>query len=83
MAKVFEDQNRPKEAEEQLVQIIEANKASADLDLPNLMLVMAHLAWMFYEQNRFHEAELLIVEILEQTKLSLGPDYPETFSAID
>lgn len=74
---------RPKEAEELFVQIIEANKASADLDVPHLLLDMARLAWIFYEQKRFHETEGLRVEILERTKLPHGPEHPEALLAMD
>jgi tetratricopeptide (TPR) repeat protein/DNA replication protein DnaC len=73
---------RWKEAEELVVQVIEARNGVLGDEHPDTLTSMANLASTFYNQGRWAEAEQLFMQVIETRNRLLGDEHPSTLANI-
>jgi hypothetical protein len=81
LAVTYRNQGRWKEAEEQEVQVVEANGRVLGPENPYTLTSMANLARNFYFQENIHEALVLMEDCVKLRGKLLGRSHPHTKSS--
>jgi hypothetical protein len=82
LASIYMNQCRWNEAEELLVEAVEAIKWLLGAEHPNALTAMTNLAWTYRNQCQWNKAEVLFVQVIETRKKILGPEHLATMTSI-
>jgi tetratricopeptide (TPR) repeat protein len=82
LASTYTNQGRWKEAEAQLVQVMETSKRVLGQEHTDTLTSMNSLALTYNNQGRWKEAEELEVQVMETFKRVLGQEHPDTLTSM-
>jgi hypothetical protein len=78
MALTYKEQGRWDEAEELMLEALEASRTMLGDERPDTWSIKGNLAIIYRNQMRLADAENLEVQLLEARKQILGDEHPDT-----